>query len=45
MNAVSCHFKDNVKLNKEVAMNKLKKQAKNMSKNIKILKNVRKLAI
>ena len=31
---------DNAKVNKEIAMNKLKKQAKNMSKNIKILDQV-----
>jgi hypothetical protein len=31
------YLKDNAKLNKEIAINKLKKQAKNMSKNIKIL--------
>ena len=32
---------DNAKVNKELAMNKLKKQAKNMSKNITILDDVR----
>lgn len=31
---------ENTKLIKQVAMDKLKKQSKNMSKNIKILKNV-----
>ena len=32
---------DNAQLSKKVAMNKLEKQSKNMSKNIKILKTVR----